>query len=70
VTLSIANHHASLPITYRLYLPQAWANGAASCTRAMLVRLTSAPVGSPSLQLKTRQIEEGSTDSVFMLYCR
>jgi len=25
VTLSIANHHASLPIAYRLYLPQDWA---------------------------------------------
>lgn len=25
VSLSIANHHASLPITYRLYLPQSWA---------------------------------------------
>jgi SRSO17 transposase len=25
VTLSIANHHASLPIAYRLYLPQTWA---------------------------------------------
>jgi SRSO17 transposase len=25
VTLSIANHHASLPIAYRLYLPKAWA---------------------------------------------
>src|SRR5579862_769633 len=25
VTLSIANHHASLPISYRLYLPQTWA---------------------------------------------
>ena len=24
VTLSIANHHGSLPIAYRLYLPQAW----------------------------------------------
>src|SRR5262245_7306179 len=24
VTLSIANHHASLPIAYRLYLPQTW----------------------------------------------
>jgi SRSO17 transposase len=24
VTLSIANHHASLPVAYRLYLPQAW----------------------------------------------
>ena len=25
VTLSIANHHASLPVAYRLYLPQEWA---------------------------------------------
>jgi SRSO17 transposase len=25
VSLSIANHHASLPIAYRLYLPQVWA---------------------------------------------
>ena len=24
VSLSIANHHASLPVAYRLYLPQAW----------------------------------------------
>jgi SRSO17 transposase len=28
VTLSIANRHASLPIAYRLYLPQAWAEDA------------------------------------------
>jgi SRSO17 transposase len=28
VTLSIANHHASLPIAYRLYLPQVWATDA------------------------------------------
>src|ERR1017187_5663554 len=26
VSLSIANHHASLPVTYRLYLPQDWAD--------------------------------------------
>jgi SRSO17 transposase len=25
VTLSIANHHASLPVAYRLYLPKEWA---------------------------------------------
>jgi SRSO17 transposase len=25
VTLSIANHHASLPVAYQLYLPQVWA---------------------------------------------
>jgi SRSO17 transposase len=29
VTLSIGNHHASLPIAYRLYLPKAWAENAA-----------------------------------------
>ena len=28
MTLSIANHHASLPIAYRLYLPEAWAEDA------------------------------------------
>src|SRR6266852_3867710 len=28
VTLSIANHHGSLPIAYRLYLPQPWAKDA------------------------------------------
>ena len=26
VSLSVANHHASLPIAYRLYLPQEWAD--------------------------------------------
>lgn len=26
VSLSVTNDHASLPIAYRLYLPQAWAN--------------------------------------------
>ena len=26
VTLSLANHHASLPVAYRLYLPQEWAD--------------------------------------------
>ena len=26
VSLSIANHHASLPVAYRLYLPQDWAD--------------------------------------------
>jgi SRSO17 transposase len=28
VSLSVANDHASLPIAYRLYLPEAWANDA------------------------------------------
>jgi SRSO17 transposase len=34
VTLSIANHHASLPIAYRLYLPEAWAKSAARRKKA------------------------------------
>jgi SRSO17 transposase len=34
VTLSIANHHASLPIAYRLYLPQAWIDDAARRAKA------------------------------------
>jgi SRSO17 transposase len=34
VTLSIANHHASLPIAYRLYLPQEWAQDAARRKKA------------------------------------
>ncbi len=34
VTLSIANHYASLPIAYRLYLPQTWAQDAARRKKA------------------------------------
>jgi SRSO17 transposase len=34
VTLSIANHQASLPIAYRLYLPQAWIGDAARRKKA------------------------------------
>jgi SRSO17 transposase len=34
VTLSIANHQASLPIAYRLYLPRAWAQDAARREKA------------------------------------
>jgi SRSO17 transposase len=29
VSLSVANHHASLPVAYRLYLPEAWASDVA-----------------------------------------
>jgi SRSO17 transposase len=28
-SLSVANHHASLPVAYRLYLPEAWASNVA-----------------------------------------
>jgi SRSO17 transposase len=34
VTLSIANHHASLPIAYRLYLPRSWSDDAARRKKA------------------------------------
>ena len=38
VTLSIANHHASLPIAYRLYLPKPWAEDAARRNKAHVPR--------------------------------
>jgi hypothetical protein len=34
VTLSIADHHASLPIAYRLYLPRDWGKDAARRKKA------------------------------------
>jgi SRSO17 transposase len=34
VTLSIANHHASLPVAYRLYLPREWATDRARRRKA------------------------------------
>jgi SRSO17 transposase len=34
VTLSIANHHASLPVAYRLYLPQEWVSDRARRRKA------------------------------------
>ena len=38
VTLSVANHHASLPIGYRLYLPQEWAKDARRRKKARVPR--------------------------------
>src|SRR6267142_2794464 len=34
VSLSIANHHASLPVAYRLYLPKSWAQDKKRRTKA------------------------------------
>jgi len=34
VSLSIANHHASLPVAYRLYLPEDWAQDSARRKKA------------------------------------
>ena len=36
VTLSVANHHASLPIAYRLYLPEEWTGDAARRKKARI----------------------------------
>ena len=40
VTLSIAHHHASLPIAYRLYLPKEWAKSAARRKKARVPKPT------------------------------
>src|SRR6516164_8448054 len=45
VTLSIANHHASLPIAYRLYLPRAWTDDKARRKKAHVP---------PSIRFKTK----------------
>jgi SRSO17 transposase len=34
VSLSLANAHASLPVAYRLYLPEAWASDTVRCKKA------------------------------------
>jgi SRSO17 transposase len=38
VTLSIANHHASLPIAYRLYLPREWVDNTSRRAKAHIPR--------------------------------
>src|SRR5712675_553150 len=38
VTLSITNHHASLPVAYRLYLPKEWINDAPRRAKAHVPR--------------------------------
>src|SRR3974390_68060 len=36
VPLSVPNHHGTLPIAYRLYLPQEWAKDAGRCKKARI----------------------------------
>jgi SRSO17 transposase len=55
VTLSIANHHASLPIAYRLYLPQEWAKDAARRKKA---RVPKAIAFQTKPQIALEQIRE------------
>jgi SRSO17 transposase len=45
VTLSIANHHGSLTIAYRLYLPRAWTDDKPRRTKAHVP---------PSVRFKTK----------------
>ena len=54
VSLSIANHHASLPVAYQLYLPEKWANDAMQRKKAGVpdaIEFTTKP------KMALRQIE-------------
>jgi SRSO17 transposase len=55
VTLSVTNHHASLPIAYRLYLPQEWAKDARRRKKARIPKQISFKT-KPEIALK--QIRE------------
>src|SRR5271157_4271348 len=57
VTLSIANHSASLPIAYRLYLPEIWANDAARRARRRCRRSCASPRGDGAELAAAREIE-------------
>jgi SRSO17 transposase len=46
VSLSVANHHASLPVAYRLYLPREWTKDRKRCRKAAVpatVHFTTKP---------------------------
>ena len=61
VTLSIANHHASLPIAYRLYLPQEWAEDA---VRRKKARVPEAITFKTKPQIALEQIREACAAGV------
>jgi len=50
VSLSLANGHASLPVAYRLYLPQEWAN---DCDRLRKVGVPEDIGSRPSMRLRS-----------------
>src|SRR5262249_2487146 len=54
VTLSLANHDASLPIAYRLYLPEDWAN---SRVRRRKAKIPEASPFLPKPQIALEQIK-------------
>src|SRR6202030_380906 len=55
VTLSIANHHASLPIAYRLYLPEEWAKDP---VRRKKARVPKAITFKPKPEIALEQIRK------------
>jgi SRSO17 transposase len=61
VTLSIANHHASLPIAYQLYLPQAWTEDAA---RRKEARIPDSVTFKTKPQIALEQIEAACAANV------
>jgi SRSO17 transposase len=61
VSLSVANEHASLPIAYRLYLPQAWAEDRARRGKAGVpdkLRFATKP------QIALEQIRTAQADGI------
>ena len=61
VTLSIANHHASLPIAYRLYLPKQWAEDA---VRRKKARVPKAITFKTKPQIALAQIRQADAAGV------
>ncbi len=61
VTLSIANHHASLPIAYQLYLPEAWTQDAA---RRKEARIPDSVTFRTKPQIALEQIEAACAANV------
>ena len=61
VSLSVANDQASLPVAYRLYLPQAWAEDADRCAKAGVpddLRFATKP------QIALEQIRAAQADGI------
>jgi SRSO17 transposase len=54
VSLSIANHAASLPVAYRLYLPQDWSKDRARAERDQVQDQTGDRAGADTLGLRSR----------------
>src|SRR5256714_15365824 len=68
VSLSIANHHASLPVAYRLYLPREWAEDEARRLKAgvpAVIRFETKP--EIALKQTERACERGLPRGVLLL---